>query len=370
MRPLSLYLHIPFCVRKCEYCDFASEGGKQALIPSYVEALIGEIREAGCRWGGREVRTVFFGGGTPSLLTGEQFARLMDELRRTFPFAADAEISLESNPGTLTAQNLAAYREAGANRLSIGVQALDDRLLRSIGRIHTRDEASQAAQLARDAGFLNFNLDLMYGLPGQSVMDFRETLRLALETRAPHLSLYSLIVEEGTPIAARVEAGEELPGEEEVLEMQHEAARMLSGQGVYRYEISNYARPGFECRHNLVYWERGEYLGLGCAAHSLMEETRFENTACLAAYLAGERAGEAQKLTGADALEEMVMLSLRTRWGLPLQEYRRLMGDAAARKQPVIERMLKDGLATEENDRFILTERGMDVLNAAIEALL
>ena len=369
MKPLSLYLHIPFCLRKCAYCDFPSYAGREKDIPAYVEALKSEIIEAGQKWTDRRVETVFFGGGTPSVLSGKQMKTLMDAVFSSFSISPDAEISMEANPGTLTPEKLAAYREAGINRLSVGVQAMNDRLLQNIGRIHTRDEAAEAVRMAKNAGFENINIDLMYGLPGQSMGDFTDTLHQALSLPVTHLSMYSLIVEEGTPLYARVEQGEEVPGDEETLIMQHTAAQIAAQHGLTRYEISNYARPGFECRHNLVYWRRGEYLGLGCAAHSLMENARFSNTASLNEYLSGVRTESHEPLTATDALEETVMLSLRTSEGLDLCEYRALAGSGFPGKQRHIDRLVRESLAFVRGDRLILTERGMDVLNAVIELL-
>lgn len=370
MKPLSLYLHIPFCVRKCEYCDFPSYAGCAHQIPEYVDALCAEIASAAPKWPGRIVQTIFFGGGTPSLLTGAQMGRIMDAVRSSFVIAPDAEISMEANPGTLTHENLRAYRQAGINRLSIGVQTFDDRLLKNIGRIHTKQEAIDAVYMAHEAGFRNLNVDLMYGLPGQSISDFSDTLNTLLSLPVTHVSMYSLIVEEGTNLFARVEAGEAVPGDDETLEMQHMAARILSAHGLERYEISNYARPGYECQHNLTYWRRGEYLGLGCAAHSMMEETRFSNTLSVSEYLRGVREVEKDVLSAEDALEETVMLSLRTSEGMDINLYQALCAGAFSGKQRTISRLISEGLALQINDRLRLTERGMDVLNAIIEALV
>lgn len=370
MKPLSLYLHIPFCVRKCAYCDFPSHAGREKDIPAYVEALKGEIIEAGRKWTNRRVETVFFGGGTPSILTGEQMKTLMDAVFSAFPVAPDAEISMEANPGTLTSEKLAAYREAGINRLSIGVQAMNDRLLQNIGRIHTTEEAIEAVYMAKNAGFKNINIDLMYGLPGQSIGDFTDTLHRALSLPVTHLSMYSLIVEEGTPLYARVEAGEPIPGDEETLLMQHTAAQVAAEHGLFRYEISNYAKPGSECRHNLVYWRRGDYLGLGCAAHSMMDDARFSNTPSLSEYLCGTRQADYQPLDAFDALTETVMLALRTSEGMDMNDYRALSGRDFAKKEKTINRLVLEGLAQLKDGRLSLTERGMDVLNAVIEALV
>ncbi len=371
MKPLSLYLHIPFCVRKCAYCDFPSYPNQSHHLPEYVDALIREIRTAARRYPDRLVKTIFFGGGTPSLLSGEQMQLLMNAVRACFTVSEDAEISMEANPGTLTLENLIEYRKAGINRLSIGVQTLSDRLLRTVGRIHTRSDAIEAVHLARSAGFKNINLDLMYGLPDQSEEDFAETIRDALKLDVEHLSMYSLIIEEGTPLCAWVESGKlTVPDDEMTLSMQHAAAEILSRHGMHRYEISNYAKKGFECRHNLVYWQRGEYLGLGCAAHSLMEECRFSNTPDLKEYLSGVREVDRQPLDFNDVLEETVMLSLRTSEGMHMDEYRMLCGVDYPAKKRVIDRLIAENMAKLENNRLSLTERGMDVLNAVIEALV
>lgn len=371
MKPLSLYLHIPFCVRKCAYCDFPSYAGQEKFIDVYVRELCKEITCASHRYPSRTVQTIFFGGGTPSLLSGEQMSTLMNAIRNSFDIAPDAEISMEANPGTLTLEHLISYRQSGVNRLSIGVQTMNDRLLRIIGRIHTRAEAIEAVHMARKAGFKNINLDLMYGLPHQTITDFEETLRDALSLNVEHLSMYSLIIEEGTPLCAQVESGKmTVPDDEATLVMQHAAARMLETHGLYRYEISNYAERGFECRHNLVYWHRGEYLGLGCAAHSLMEEQRFSNTSSLKEYLSGTREVERDALDFSDVLEETVMLNLRTAEGMRLDEYRMLCGVSFPEKKRILERLTKEGMAVIQNDRLSLTERGMDVLNAVIEALV
>jgi len=371
MKPLSLYLHIPFCVRKCAYCDFPSYSGQEEWLDEYICELCCDIFLASRRYKDRIINTVFIGGGTPSLLSPLNMQKIIHCIEYEFTLAPDAEITMEANPGTLTLENLKAYREIGVNRLSIGVQTLDDRLLRAIGRIHTRAEAIEAVHMAREAGFENINLDLMYGLPGQSIEDFRQTLCDALALDVPHLSLYSLIVEEGTPLCRQVDAGEiTVPGDEETLAMQHAAARLLEERGLYRYEISNYARAGFECRHNLVYWRRGEYLGLGCAAHSLMDGSRFSNTASLHDYLRGTRETGRELLDAQDALEETVMLALRTAEGMDMDEYRMLCGADFPKKNRIIDRLIREGMAHMRADRLALTERGMDVLNAVIEALV
>ena len=236
--PLSLYIHIPFCKSKCAYCDFASFPGREAMWEAYFAALCGEIRAAGDDT--HRVETVFFGGGTPSLVPETYIAGALAAAREAFPFAPGAEVSLEANPGTLTMEKLRAYRAMGVNRLSIGVQSFDARLLKDIGRIHTPGEAVEAVRMAKAAGFANISIDLMYGLPGQTMDAWEATLKTALSLPLAHISAYALIVEEGTPMAARED---ELPGEEMVLSMQRLCTRALAAAGFARYEISNYARP-------------------------------------------------------------------------------------------------------------------------------
>lgn len=364
MADFALYLHIPFCKRKCAYCDFSSYAHCENQMDAYLRALHAEIRTQGARFSPRRRATsVFLGGGTPSLLPGSAVQALMDELRAAFSFAPDAEITMEANPGTLTAENLRAYRAAGVNRLSLGVQSFSGRLLKRVGRIHTALEAEQAVRMARAAGFDNLNLDLMYGLPGQSEADFAQTVEQAISLNVEHLSLYSLILEEGTPLYDEVQRGAcSLPDEETVLSMQHRAQSRLADAGYARYEISNYARAGRECRHNLLYWRRGEYLGLGCAAHSLMEETRFANTPSLEEYLAGTRAIEVERLGPEDRFEEQIMLGLRTREGI---DERLLSG-----RQKALERLMLAQLVQREAGRVRVTQKGADLLNAVILALV
>ena len=252
---ISVYIHVPFCVRKCAYCDFASFAGKLSQRQSYVEAVCRELRAQAAFFGHRRVRTVFFGGGTPTLLAGGQLAQMMDALRACFDLAPDVEITMEGNPGTLTRENLDAYRAAGVNRLSLGVQSLDDGLLSAIGRIHTAAEAVQAVRMAREAGFDNLSLDLMLGLPGQTPALWRDTLERALSLEIAHVSCYALILEEGTPLRAQAEAGTcaPLPDEDALAEMDATTLALTRAAGLARYEVSNYAKPGMACRHNLVY---------------------------------------------------------------------------------------------------------------------
>ncbi|HIR06565.1 MAG TPA: radical SAM family heme chaperone HemW [Candidatus Pullichristensenella stercoripullorum] len=364
--PLSLYIHIPFCKSKCAYCDFASYPGKEAAWETYFAALCEEIRAA--KDGLHRVETVFFGGGTPSLVPETYIAGALAAAREAFCFAPGAEVSLEANPGTLTMEKLRAYREMGVDRLSIGVQSFDARLLKDIGRIHAPGEAVEAVRMAKAAGFANIGIDLMYGLPGQTMGAWEATLKTALSLPLTHISAYALIVEAGTPMAAREG---ELPDEEDVLAMQRRCTRALAAAGFARYEISNYARRGFACRHNLVYWRRGEYLGFGCAAHSFFGGERFRNASDLEGYLRGARGLERERVDGKAAREETVMLATRTGEGLSLENWREDFGeDFASGREKVLEELRRAGLLEIADGRVFLTEKGMEVHNAVVLALL
>jgi len=372
MKPLALYIHIPFCRSKCIYCDFASYPGSEARIESYLTALKEEL--AGWKAGLQdyEVSSLFIGGGTPSILSGKQIEDLMHAVRGTVRVRPDAEITMEANPGTVDLQKLRTCRSAGVNRISFGAQSMNDGLLKKLGRIHTAAEIREAVAMAREAGFDNVSLDLMYALPGQTVELWLDTLKQAAALNPDHISAYSLIVEEGTPMYELVQSGGvELPEDDDVILMQRAAIDYLASAGYERYEISNYARPGRECRHNIVYWQRGEYLGLGCAAHSLMDGERFENPRELDRYLSGERRENVVRLTESDAMEEMLMLNTRMTQGMDLSAYREQFGvDFAARHAAAIEKWTKHGLIKIENGFLRLTGNGLEVQNAVVVELL
>lgn len=369
----SLYIHIPFCKKKCAYCDFASYSGRERDTARYVLAVLEEIRSAGRKYGRIPMHTAFFGGGTPSLLTGEQIADIVAAAKDAFDFADDAEWTLEANPGTVSLAQLECAACAGINRISFGMQAKQDRLLRLIGRIHRFYDVVDAVRMARQAGIDNINLDLMYALPGQTIEEFEESVRAAMALKVQHLSVYSLILEEGTPLTAWVQRGEVPPVDEEsTVDFQHAAERWLSECGFERYEISNYARPGFACRHNIVYWTRGEYLGIGCAAHSLMGEARFFNPAGLDEYLANPGAPvKREVLTVEERREEAVMLMTRMTAGIDLSAYQREYGeDLLAARRESVDRLKGFDLIKIEGGRLRLTERGLDLHNGVVVELL
>lgn len=372
LRPLALYLHVPFCKSKCIYCDFASWSGRESVWERYFACLTEELRSWKERLSDYEVCTVFIGGGTPSLVPETLIVRLLDEVRACAKVHPDAEVTMEANPGTLTPDRLRAYRAAGINRLSFGAQSMNDGLLRRLGRIHTADEVREAVSMARNAGFDNLSLDLMYALPGQTISDWMETLDAAISLSPEHLSAYSLIVEEGTVLCNRLERGEiDVPGDDDVIDMQRAALEKLEVAGYHRYEISNFARPGRECRHNIVYWERGEYLGVGCAAHSMMKGVRFENPRSLEEYLSGVLRENEVALSREDEMEETLMLSTRMTRGMDLEKYSRDFGvDFLKEHRRAAEKLTGLGLIEIADNHLRLTRSGLELQNAVVVELM
>ena len=344
----------------------------------YVQAVCREIRAQAAFFGRRSVRTVFMGGGTPTLLTGAQVQQLLDVVRDCFDLLPDAEISMEGNPGTLTMENLFAYRAAGVNRLSLGVQSMDDGLLGEIGRIHTAQQAREAVRMAREAGFDNLNLDLIYGLPGQNAMQWKETLQKVMELEPQHLSCYSLILEEGTPLFERVQKGTcaPLPDEEAMEEMDALTARLTGAAGYGQYEVSNYARAGRQCRHNIVYWECLPYLGVGLGAHSDMDGKRFYNPESWEEYLhmaekdADERRQEGEN-RAEDRMFERMMMGLRQTRGVDAARFARDFGREIGEVWPrTLQDMTQKKLMICNKERVALTPRGMQVMNGVLVALM
>lgn len=373
-------MHIPFCVQKCAYCDFLSGPAARETQEAYVRALKGEIRES--REMGRryEVSAVFFGGGTPSVLKGEEIAGILEEIREDFSLRRDTEITVECNPGTLTAEKLDWYRRAGINRLSLGLQSAQNRELRLLGRIHTWEEFLESFRLVREAGFRNINIDLMSALPGQTRESWADTLEKVAALEPEHISAYSLILEEGTPLYERYKGREELspcdwrdkreasqevgkglvllPDEDTERQMYYDTKDILGSRGFHRYEISNYALPGRECRQNLGYWRRTEYRGFGIGAASLVDGYRFQNGRELLPYIKGQYSTEEEEtLTDADILSETMFLGLRTAVGVRLTDQMRQV------YKKVIEKHISQGLLTEQDGKLRLTDRGIDISN-------
>lgn len=382
METAALYLHVPFCHTRCHYCDFNTYAGLLPLREPYVRALLTEINLMGemarhVDGRPRRTRSIFFGGGTPSLLSVKQITRLLDACRQMFVVDQDAEITLEANPGTLNQQHLEGLRAAGVNRLSMGAQSFDAHLLQTLGRIHTPEEITQAVQFARAAGFISINLDFMFGLPEQTMQHWQETLERAIALHPEHLSLYSLIIEEGTSFYDWTAEGRIIPADEDLCaDMYEYADERLRAAGYINYEISNWSLPGHHSRHNLTYWQNLPYLGMGAGAYSWFGGKRFSDERDPQAYIRQLKARhlpivESEEATREQEMSETAFLALRTAMGLHLptfaerfgQSFQSFVGD---RLQLVDEA----GLLDYEQGWLRLSQRGRLLGNAVFVRLL
>lgn len=366
---MELYIHIPFCIRKCAYCDFLSGPQNKETIEAYVDSLIREIHAHGTG----KIASIFLGGGTPSVLSSEQMGRIFDAIRECFVIAEDAEITIEANPGTVTREKLSAYRACGINRISFGLQSVKNEELQLLGRIHTYEAFTESYRLARDCGFSNINVDLISAIPKQTVASWEETLQTVIRLEPDHISAYSLIVEEGTPFAKLYGEGcpkeQDLPDEDAEREMYYLTGKLLKEAGYHRYEISNYAKEGKECRHNIGYWERTDYLGVGLGAASLLDNVRYTNTTDLTEYLRyadwpDRLRRQKEVLSVTEQMEEFFFLGLRKTEGISLSEFEALYGEPLmVRYGEQIERLRQEGLLEVQGNRMRLTHRGVDVSN-------
>ena len=375
--PLSLYIHVPFCTVKCAYCDFNSYAALEHLTGGWLDAALRELELWSGRATGRRVETIFIGGGTPSLLEGEQIARLLGAARQHFAVAADAEITLEANPESVRLERMGDYRAAGVNRVSMGVQSLDADELQFLDRLHSAERAEQALSEVRSAGFENVNLDLIYGLPNQPFETWRTTLERVSGWRPQHLSCYALTVEDGTPLAARVAAGAVVEADPDaVAEISTWTAQHLTAAGYLHYETSNYALPGRECRHNLNYWRCGDYIGIGPGAHGCVEGLRYSVVRRPAAYIrklasvsqdTGDLPSPAiediEPITEQDALVDALTLGLRLTEGVDEHYLKQRHPTAYARVEAAINWALSTNLCERRDRRLRLTKRGHAVAN-------
>ncbi len=378
----SLYLHIPFCHTRCHYCDFNTYAGILPLREPYVCAMLTEIELAGkmaqhADGTLRRSRTIFFGGGTPSMLSVEQISRLLDACFKAFAVDKDAEITLEANPGTLTQAQLEGLRAAGVNRLSMGAQSFDAELLKTLGRIHSPEEITQAVHHARAAGFTSINLDFMFGLPGQTMQHWRDTLERALALHPDHFSLYSLIIEEGTPFYTWTNEGRIIPGDEDLCaDMYEYADERLQQAGYMNYEISNWSLPDQHSRHNLTYWQNLPYIGMGAGAYSSFGNRRFSNEREPLAYIKQLKAGrlpevESEVISREQAMAETAFLALRTSIGLHLSTFEQRFAQPLA--QFVGDRLHlveEAGLLEKEDGWLRLSKRGRLLGNEVFLRLL
>lgn len=387
-KKLELYVHIPFCARKCLYCDFLSFRTLATVQEDYVRQLLEEIQAASITAEGSQVTTIFIGGGTPSILEGGLIRAVVETIRLYFDVAPDAEITIEANPGTLTPQKLDIYRGCGINRISLGLQSADNGELKALGRIHSFEEFLKSFERARQAGFWSINVDLMSALPGQTLESWKNTLKKVAMLKPEHISAYSLIIEENTPFwerygqkAADCGGGPwpPLPDEDTERKMYQITKDFLEEQGYNRYEISNYAKPGFECRHNIGYWTGVEYLGLGLGASSCYKGVRFSNERDLKTYLELDfmKDGlvklyqDVQEQTRSSRMEEFMFLGLRMTRGVSDIDFtgqfgvkiRSVYGDK-------IDTLIANGLLREEGSRLMLTDWGIDVSNYVLSEFL
>lgn len=366
-RPLGIYVHVPFCRQKCVYCDFYSLPRREEDMDAYVSALQDRLAETD--FTGYEADTVYFGGGTPSYLGPRRLTALLEAAAGACPIASGAEITFEANPDSAQdADALSSLRRAGFNRVSLGMQSAGDAELKALGRVHTMAQLRASVEAVRKAGFDNLSLDLIYGLPGQDLPRWRKTLSAAMELCPEHLSCYGLKAEPGTPLYARRDS---LPGDEVQADLYLETANVLESRGYRQYEISNFAKPGRESRHNLKYWTLGEYAGFGPGAHSDFRGRRFAWARDLDAFLRGEALrSEDQAMTLRDREEEWLMLSLRLVRGLDPAVWEERFGRSFAPFLPFLERCGAAGYAVREEDRWRLTPRGFLVSNQIIGELL
>ncbi len=392
---VSLYVHIPFCAAKCKYCDFLSfDGESYGIMLRYVDALCQEIRAYQPIVSDYIVRSVFIGGGTPSMLDEGLITNIMAFIRKSFKLEKDAEITIEANPGTLMHQKLIGYKAAGINRISIGLQSADDDMLKKLGRIHNFDQFVASYNSARRAGFDNINIDIMSGLPGQTIHTYVDTLSRVLDFAPEHISAYSLSVEPGTPLAEDEELLSTLPNEINDRRMYDITKQLLAAHGYYRYEFSNYAKSGYECKHNMVYWTGGEYIGLGLGSSSYFQGKRFNNIRDLNDYI--EKMDAISEKFNQDIspeliyneavrnlrenitpiyidsrIEEFMFLGLRMTCGVSREDFtERFNKDIYEVYGPVLNKYIGDGYMAMSNDRIYLTDKGIDVSNVILADFL
>ncbi len=375
MKQLGLYIHIPFCVKKCRYCDFLSAPYSEDKREQYVRALTEEIAEAAPKFSEYTVNTVFIGGGTPSLLTAEQITRIMETVHEAYRLNPYTECTIECNPGTVEEKKAESWILNGINRVSIGLQSANNNELQGLGRIHTVEEFLDSFLLLSNMGFSNINVDLMSALPFQTEESFYATLRSVAGIAPKHLSVYSLIVEENTPLYDWVHDGNEasLPSEETERNMYYKTREILAEYGYYRYEVSNYAKPGYECRHNLRYWERREYAGFGLGAASFVGNRRYNNVSGWDEYIesCGSRKVNEELLDRKDEMAEFMFLGLRKTKGIDKQEFSETFGvDYDAVYGKITERLTAKGFLRTEEQRVMLTDLGIDVSNVVLAEFL
>jgi len=376
-KPLSIYIHIPFCLKKCLYCDFPSFSGCENIYEQYVSTLCNEIRDNACVFSDREIQTVFFGGGTPTVLSSKNIGKIIDSVFDKYDVSSKAEITVEANPETLNYEKLSELKSMYVNRLSIGAQAWQDRLLQKLGRVHDRETFVSAFHAARQAGFKNIGCDLMFSLPTQTMDDWEETLENTLKLSPEHISAYSLIIEDNTPFKKMFESGLISQTDDELdRKMYYLCRQMLADKGYSQYEISNFSKPGFESRHNIVYWQTGEYIGFGLGAHSYFEGCRFHNTLDMEKYLSSDGSfkklhEQTEKLSENEKMEEFMFMGLRMNKGIEKSEFfSRFKCDITDVYEKQLSELFEEKLIAESSGRIFLTPYGMDISNFVFEKFI
>ncbi|MBQ3145760.1 MAG: oxygen-independent coproporphyrinogen III oxidase [Clostridia bacterium] len=375
MKKLGLYIHIPFCKRKCYYCDFVSFSGKEKLIEQYINSLKQEIKKCKINKEEYQVKTIYFGGGTPSFINSSYITDIIKELKQKFNISENAEITIEINPGTVDEQKLKDYYNAGINRISFGLQTTKSELLKLVGRIHSYSSFLEAYNLARKVGFKNINVDLMIGLPVQTIQDIEEDLERIINLNPEHISVYSLIVEEGTKIEEKIDKKElYLPSEELERKMYWKVKEELEKNGYVHYEISNFAKKGFESKHNLACWNQEEYIGFGLAAHSYINNTRYSNTENLEEYVtvgadAPVRPQTTHEIqTKEDKMKEYMLLGLRKIEGIKISDFKnKFVENPIYLYRESLNKLVIQELIEIDIDNIKLTNKGIDLANLVWE---
>ena len=375
MERLSIYIHVPFCIRKCEYCDFYSLCDL-SLRADYVEALIAQIKDFRSEAKNKLVDTIYFGGGTPSLLSGEEIVRILKTVRSVFRVSDDAEITMEANPGTLDPEKLSAYHAAGVNRLSLGLQSADPGELKRLGRIHTKEEFENSFLLARLEGFQNINVDIMYALPNQTEQTLAATLDYVIALDPDHISFYGLKIEPETPFGKDENIEATLPVEDTQADMYLNSVQKLEEAGFLQYEISNFSKPGFECHHNVKNWKCQDYIGFGPAAHSLFEGVRFSYKKEIRSFIAdplqrGNLIDDYDEQTKEDIAKQFVMLGFRLRLGIDVAEYaERFNDDFEARYLKKMTRFIENQYILPTKTGYRLSRQGLLISNYILSELI
>ena len=386
-KQIGLYIHIPFCKQKCNYCDFCSYAEKQDLISKYIKCLLQEIKEVGSNnrvdfENGKDdlfsVKTIYIGGGTPSLIESKYIVQIMEEIKSNFELDENAEITIEVNPGTVTLEKLEDYNKVGINRLSIGLQSTHEHLLKEIGRIHTYLDFLDTFRFTREAGFENINVDLMIGLPNQTLAEVQDSIEEIVSMEPEHISVYSLILEEGTPLFKKVEEGLELPDEELERKMYWTVKRILEANGYNHYEISNFAKQGYESKHNLDCWNQKEYIGFGVAAHSYTNGIRYSNIENLEQYIKNYEEDKIEEnlvfheKQDMEAMQkEYMLLGLRKIDGVSIQEFKiKFVANPVFLYHDKLEKLVNEELVEIDGDQIKLTNKGLDLANIVWEEFI